>query len=80
VALFPTALGLYGVVLWSGELQGFIVHEMMPGPGGGSWSYYTLLPTTEYQANCVVPASCFLRAASCSSLRAVRRLLAPSYT
>jgi hypothetical protein len=31
MALFTTALGLYGGVLWSGELQGFITHEMMPG-------------------------------------------------
>jgi hypothetical protein len=23
-------LGLHGGVLWSGELQGFILHEMMP--------------------------------------------------
>ena len=30
MALFTTALGLYGGVLWSGELQGFIVHEMIP--------------------------------------------------
>jgi hypothetical protein len=30
MALFTTALGLYGGVLWSGELQGFIPHEMMP--------------------------------------------------
>jgi hypothetical protein len=30
MALFPTALGLYGGVLWSGELQGFIIHQMMP--------------------------------------------------
>jgi hypothetical protein len=30
MALFTTALGLYGGVLWSGELQGFILHEMMP--------------------------------------------------
>jgi hypothetical protein len=30
MALFTTALGLYGGVLWSGELQGFIIHEMMP--------------------------------------------------
>jgi hypothetical protein len=28
MALFTTALDLYGGVLWSGELQGFIVHEM----------------------------------------------------
>jgi hypothetical protein len=28
--LFTTALGLYGGVLWSDELQGSIVHEMMP--------------------------------------------------
>jgi hypothetical protein len=33
MALFTTALGLYGGVLWSGELQGFIAHEMMPSPG-----------------------------------------------
>jgi hypothetical protein len=30
MALFTTALGLHGGVLWSCELQGFIVHEMMP--------------------------------------------------
>jgi hypothetical protein len=30
MALFTTTLGLYGGVLWSGELQGFIVHQMMP--------------------------------------------------
>jgi hypothetical protein len=30
MALFPTALGLHGGVLWGGELQGFIIHEMMP--------------------------------------------------
>jgi hypothetical protein len=30
VALFTTALGLYGGVLWSGELQGFIIHEAVP--------------------------------------------------
>jgi hypothetical protein len=27
MALFTTALGLYGGVLWSGELQGFTIHE-----------------------------------------------------
>ena len=32
MALFTTALGLYGGVLWSGELQGFIIHQMMPSP------------------------------------------------
>jgi hypothetical protein len=31
MALFTTALGLYGGVLWSGELQGFIIHETVPG-------------------------------------------------
>jgi hypothetical protein len=30
IPLFTTALGLYGGVLWSGELQGFIVHERIP--------------------------------------------------
>jgi hypothetical protein len=30
MALFTTTLGLYGGVLWSGELRGFIIHEMMP--------------------------------------------------
>jgi hypothetical protein len=29
MALFTTALGLYGGVLWSGELQGLIIHEMV---------------------------------------------------
>ena len=28
--LFTTTLDLYGGVLWSGELQGFIIHERMP--------------------------------------------------
>jgi hypothetical protein len=28
--LFTTALGLYGGVLWIDELQGFIIHEMVP--------------------------------------------------
>jgi hypothetical protein len=27
MALLTTALDLYGGVLWSGELQGFIIHE-----------------------------------------------------
>jgi hypothetical protein len=38
--LFTTTLDLYGGVLWSGELQGFIIQQMMPtgiqlglGPG-----------------------------------------------
>jgi hypothetical protein len=26
---FTTALALYGGLLWSGELQGFIIHKMM---------------------------------------------------
>ena len=30
MALFTTALNLYGGVLWSGELQGFIVRERVP--------------------------------------------------
>jgi hypothetical protein len=30
MTLFTTALGLYGGVLCSGELQGFIIHETMP--------------------------------------------------
>jgi hypothetical protein len=30
MALFTKTLGLYGGVLWCGELQGFIVHEMIP--------------------------------------------------
>jgi hypothetical protein len=29
--LFTTALDLYGGVLWSGELQRFIIQQMMPG-------------------------------------------------
>jgi hypothetical protein len=33
MALFPTALGVYGGVLWSSELQGFIIHEMVPTGG-----------------------------------------------
>jgi hypothetical protein len=28
--LFTTTLDLYGGVLWSGELQGFIIQQMMP--------------------------------------------------
>jgi hypothetical protein len=37
MALFTTALDLYGGVLWSGggELQGFITHQMMPIYVGG---------------------------------------------
>jgi hypothetical protein len=35
MALFTTTLGLYGGVLWSGELQGFIIHEMMPTASSG---------------------------------------------
>jgi hypothetical protein len=35
MALFTTALDLYGGVLWSGELQGFIIHERMPTFGLG---------------------------------------------
>jgi hypothetical protein len=35
--LFTTALGLYGGVLWSGELQGIVIHEMMP-----SWGWFFL--------------------------------------
>jgi hypothetical protein len=34
MALFTTTSGLYGGVLWSGELQGFILHEMMPISNG----------------------------------------------
>jgi hypothetical protein len=30
MSLFTTALGLYGGVLQSGELQGFIIHEAVP--------------------------------------------------
>jgi hypothetical protein len=30
MVVFTTALGLYGGVLWSGELQAFILHEMAP--------------------------------------------------
>jgi hypothetical protein len=33
MALFTTALNLYGGVLWSGELQGFIAHERVPSTG-----------------------------------------------
>jgi hypothetical protein len=33
MALFTTTLDLYGGVLWSGELQGFIIHEKMPNLG-----------------------------------------------
>jgi hypothetical protein len=33
MALFTTALDLHGGVLWSGELQGFIAHDMMPSGG-----------------------------------------------
>jgi hypothetical protein len=42
VVLFTTALGLYGGVLWlwSGELQGFIIHEMGPSLGSaGCWGF-----------------------------------------
>jgi hypothetical protein len=30
VVLFTTTSGLYGGVLWSGEFQGFIIHELVP--------------------------------------------------
>jgi hypothetical protein len=47
MALFTTALvglrgGVYGVLLWSGELQGFIIHEMMPTTTrvADIWGYY----------------------------------------
>jgi hypothetical protein len=30
MALFPTALDIYSGVLWGGELQGFVIHGMMP--------------------------------------------------
>jgi hypothetical protein len=38
MALFTTALGLYGGVLWSGELQGPILHEMGPSSASASSS------------------------------------------
>jgi hypothetical protein len=34
MALFTTALGLYGGVLWSGELQGPIIRGMGPALAG----------------------------------------------
>jgi hypothetical protein len=38
MALFTTTLDLYGGVLRSGELQGFIIHETMPTGGWpGGW-------------------------------------------
>jgi hypothetical protein len=36
--LFTTTLDLYGGVLWSGELQGFITQQMMPTMGYGLWA------------------------------------------
>jgi hypothetical protein len=40
MALFTTALDLHGGVLWSGEFQGFIIHELVPnavlGVGGSA--------------------------------------------
>jgi hypothetical protein len=38
MALFTTALGLYGGVLWSGELQGLIIHKVMPTFDFGLWT------------------------------------------
>jgi hypothetical protein len=42
VVLFTTALGLYGGVLWSGERQGFVIHEAVPADGrpmaDGRWA------------------------------------------
>jgi hypothetical protein len=38
MALFTTALGIYGGVLWSGELQGFIIHETVPTRSAGALS------------------------------------------
>jgi hypothetical protein len=37
MALFTTALDLHGGVLRSGELQGLIVHEMMPALTSSQW-------------------------------------------
>jgi hypothetical protein len=51
--IFTTALGLYGGVLWSGELQGFIVHEMMP-----STSQQPAAGTTSTQAASSKKAAC----------------------
>jgi hypothetical protein len=39
MALFTTALGLYGGVLWSGELQGSTIHQMVPSLGAQSAKY-----------------------------------------
>jgi hypothetical protein len=47
VVLPTTTLGLYGGVLWSGEFQGFIIHELVPTPYGIDIPYTTyakLLP------------------------------------
>jgi hypothetical protein len=52
MALSTTTLDLYGGVLWSGELQGFIVHEMMP--------------TMEYGIHNPVPAVRALLVVGCS--------------
>jgi hypothetical protein len=30
MVIFTTTLDLYGGVLWSGEFQGFIIHESVP--------------------------------------------------
>jgi hypothetical protein len=35
MTLFTTALGLYGGVLWSGELHGIILHRPCPTQGPG---------------------------------------------
>jgi hypothetical protein len=45
MALFTTALGLYGGVLWSGELEGFIIHQMMPNARGSPRPPGSPLPT-----------------------------------
>jgi hypothetical protein len=39
--LFATTLDLYGGVLWSGELQGFIIHERVPRSSSSSRRHST---------------------------------------
>jgi hypothetical protein len=52
MALLTTALGLYGGVLWSGELQGFIIHEMMPANRGDLRGNHSGRPPPTSTASC----------------------------
>jgi hypothetical protein len=50
--LFTTTLDLYGGVLWSGELQGFIIQQMMPSHTGQKAKYWLILKEIIRAAPC----------------------------